>query len=66
MSEEPIWGLDSVGNARFPSRFDVEPITALDPALALEGAEAAGKLECLAKYGNNWWAFLQRSLNSVP
>lgn len=65
-SEEPIWGLDSIGNARFPARYDVEPITALDPAFALDGNEAAGKLECLAKYGDNWWAFLQRSLNSVP
>jgi hypothetical protein len=66
MSEEPIWGLDSEGHVRFPARFDVEPIVALDPSTAVDGEEAAGKLECLARYGGNWWAFLQRSLNTIP
>jgi hypothetical protein len=65
-SDEPVWGIDREGRPRFPTRFNVEPIVALEPTLGLDGAEAAGKLECLAKYGANWWAFLQRSLNSVP
>jgi hypothetical protein len=66
MSSEPVWGIDGDGKVRYPARFDVEPLVALDPAIGVDGAEAAGKLECLAKYGQNWWAFLQRSLNRVP
>jgi hypothetical protein len=66
MSAEPVWGLDERGEARFPARYEVEPVIALDPALGVDGGEAAGKLECLARYGQTWWAFLQRSLNHVP
>ena len=66
MSDEPIWGIAADGQPRFPARFDVEPVIAVEAANGLDGDEAAGKLECLAKYGPNWWAFLQRSLNAVP
>jgi hypothetical protein len=65
-STEPVWGLDPSGMPRFPARFDVEPLVALDPSVGVPGEDAAEKLECLARYGGNWWAFLQRSLNRVP
>lgn len=66
MSGEAIWGINADGEVRFPARFDVEPIVVLDPSLGIDGEEAAGKLECLARYGSHWWAFLQRSLNRIP
>jgi type II restriction enzyme len=66
ISDQPVWGLTAEGRARFPARFHVEPLVTLEPAKGLDGNEAAGKLPCLSKYGSNWWAFLQRSLNSVP
>ncbi len=64
-SDEPIWGLDEDGNARFPWRFPVEPVVTLDPARGLPGAEAAAALGFLSKF-KQWGTYLQRSLNAVP
>ena len=36
-SDEPVWGLDESGAARFPWRFEVEPIITLDPVRGVLG-----------------------------
>jgi hypothetical protein len=64
-SDEPIWGLDERGDARYPWRFPVEPVVTLEPTKGVSGAEAAAKLPFLSKY-KRWGTYLQRSLNGVP
>jgi hypothetical protein len=63
--DEPIWGLDEAGDVRFPWRFPVEPIVALDPAVGVPGQEVARELGVLRRL-KQWGTYLQRSLNGVP
>jgi hypothetical protein len=64
-SEEPIWGLAEDGSARYPWRFPVTPVIALEPIQGLPGEEAARELHSLRRL-KRWGTFLQRSLNAVP
>ena len=63
--DEPIWGLDERGDARFPWRFPAEPVVTLDPRSGVPGAEAAAELGFLSRL-KQWGVYLQRSLNTVP
>jgi hypothetical protein len=65
-SARPVWGFDKSGPARFPWRFEVEPVVALAPEYGLPGDVAARELMCLRKLGPKWGVYLQRSLNNVP
>ena len=65
-SEDAVWGLDEEGRARYPWRYQAEPIVTLDPATGLDGREAASRLGFLMRLGPAWGTFLQRSLNGVP
>jgi hypothetical protein len=64
-SDEPVWGLTETGEARYPWRFPVEPIVALEPESGIPGAEVAAQLGFL-KDLKQWGTYLQRSLNGVP
>jgi hypothetical protein len=64
-SDEPVWGLTETGESRYPWRYRVEPIVALDPLRGVPGAEVAPELEFLRRL-KQWGTFLQRSLNRVP
>jgi hypothetical protein len=64
-SGEPIWGLTEEGDVRFPWRYPVEPVVALDPVRAVPGDEVAPQLTFLNRL-KQWGTFLQRSLNRVP
>ena len=63
-SDEPIWGLAEDGSVRFPWRFPVEPIVALDPARGIPGTEVAAHLGFLKRLDKKWGVYLQRSLNA--
>jgi hypothetical protein len=64
-SDEPVWGLTDTGEARYPWRYEVEPIVALDPAQGIPGNEVAAELDFLKRL-KQWGTYLQRSLNRVP
>jgi hypothetical protein len=64
-SDDPMWGLMEGGDARFPWRYEVEPVITLDPVRGLPGTEAATQLGFLRKL-KRWGTYLQRSLNRVP
>jgi hypothetical protein len=64
-SDEPVWGLDEEGRPRYPWRYPVEPIVALEPERGIPGDEVAAKLPFLRRY-RKWGTYLQRSLNPVP
>jgi hypothetical protein len=64
-SSEPVWGLTENGEARYPWRFPVEPVVALDPSEGIPGAEAASQLGFLSRL-KQWGTYLQRSLNRIP
>jgi hypothetical protein len=66
VSDEPIWGLAEDGSVRFPWRFPVEPIVALDPARGIPGTDVASQLGFLRRLAKKWGVYLQRSLNAVP
>ena len=62
---EPVWGLTESGEARFPWRFPVEPVAALDPEYGLPGGWVAETVSFLREL-RQWGVYLQRSLNPVP
>jgi hypothetical protein len=64
-SDDPVWGLTEDGLPRYPWRFPVEPIVALDAQNGLPGADSVSELEFLRRL-NQWGTFLQRSLNRIP
>jgi len=64
-SDEPVWGLDESGKARFPWRYEVEPIVTLDPARGVPGQDVAAELPFLKRF-KSWGVYLQRSLNPIP
>lgn len=64
-SEEPVWGLTEAGEARYPWRYEVEPVVALDPTKGIPGGEVAAQLGFLKRL-KQWGTYLQRSLNRVP
>lgn len=64
-SEEPVWGLTEAGESRYPWRYPIESIVALDPLRGVPGAEVVPQLEFLRRL-KQWGTFLQRSLNRVP
>jgi hypothetical protein len=64
-SAEPVWGLSEVGEPRYPWRFPVEPLVALDPVRGVPGDQVAERLEFLKRL-KRWGTYLQRSLNKVP
>jgi hypothetical protein len=65
VGDAPIWGLDENGDIRYPWRFQVEPLVALDVLRGVPGDEAAARLGVLREL-KQWGTYLQRSLNSVP
>lgn len=64
-SEEPVWGLSEDGQSRFPWRYPVEPVVALDPERGIPGEEVASTLAFLRRF-RQWGTYLQRSLNPIP
>ena len=64
-SDEPVWGLTETGDARYPWRYPVEPVVALDPEEGIPGHDVAPELGFLSRL-KRWGTFLQRSLNRVP
>jgi len=64
-SDEPVWGLSETGDPRYPWRFPVEPVVALDPTRGIPAGEVVEQLSFLKRL-KRWGTFLQRSLNRVP
>lgn len=64
-NDDPVWGLSETGEPRYPWRYPVEPIVALDPTLGIPAAEVVDQLGFLKRL-KQWGTFLQRSLNRVP
>jgi hypothetical protein len=64
-SDEPVWGLSETGEPRYPWRYPVEPVVALDPTKGIPAADVVGELEFLRRL-KQWGTYLQRSLNRVP
>jgi hypothetical protein len=64
-SDEPVWGLSEEGEPRFPWRYPVEPIVALDPTHGIPAAAVVEDLGFLRRL-SKWGTYLQRSLNRVP
>jgi hypothetical protein len=51
-SDEPVWGLKDDGSARYPWRYAVEPIVALDPERGIPGGDIATELGVLKRLNN--------------
>ncbi len=64
-SDEPVWGLSEAGEPRYPWRYAVEPIVALEPTRGIPGSQVAAQLNFLRRL-KQWGTYLQRSLNRVP
>jgi hypothetical protein len=64
-SDEPVWGLSETGEPRYPWRYPVEPVVALEATRGVPGAQVAEQLDFLKRL-KQWGTFLQRSLNRIP
>ena len=53
------------GEPRYPWRYPVEPVVALEPTRGIPGSQVAEQLHFLSRL-KQWGTFLQRSLNRVP
>lgn len=62
--EDPVWGADDIGNARFPARFHVEPVITLDVEFGLPVEQTMGVLHCLE--GKHFSGLFRRSLTQMP
>ena len=60
-SDELVWGLSEVGEPRYPWRYAVEPIVAVDPQRGIPGADVVEQLTFLRRL-KHWGTYLQRSL----
>jgi hypothetical protein len=64
-SDEPVWGLTAEEEVRYPWRYPVDPVIAVDPVAGIPGTEVARELSVLRRL-KQWGTYLQRSLNRVP
>lgn len=62
--ENPIWGQDDDGQARFPARFRTSPVIALEVESGLPVQETVGVLQCLD--ARTWSGLFRRSLTKIP
>ncbi len=64
--DDALWGVgvDEAGTTRFPARFAVTPLVALDPEVGLPVEETIGVLQCLDS--QHWSGLFRRSLTRMP
>lgn len=60
---DPVWGADDNGTARFPARFRVSPIIVRDVEMGVPVEETIGVISCLQE--KKWSGLFRRSLTPV-